>query len=118
MLTPGDPAPTFTAPNQHGESVRIDVTDPTVVYFYPKDFTAGCTIGATDFQSALPEFRKVGIDVYGVSISSPAGRPRPRHGRTICCTAASRSAAASPRLSSCLARRRHEILPHRRHHRC
>lgn len=25
MLTPGDPAPTFTAPNQHGESVRIDV---------------------------------------------------------------------------------------------
>jgi len=68
MLSPGDPAPTLTATNQHGESVSIECNDPTVVYFYPKDFTGGCTIEANDFQAALPEFREVGIDVCGVSM--------------------------------------------------
>lgn len=68
MLEVGDPAPTVTARNQHGETVSLDFDDPTVLYFYPKDFTGGCTAEANDFQAALPEFREVGIGVYGVSM--------------------------------------------------
>jgi peroxiredoxin Q/BCP len=68
MLEPGDPAPSISAENQHGETVAPDFEEPTVVYFYPKDFTGGCTIEANDFQDALPEFRESGIDVYGVSL--------------------------------------------------
>ncbi|ERG97053.1 peroxiredoxin [Haloquadratum walsbyi] len=70
MLTSGDPAPTITATNQHDESVTVEFNTPTVVYFYPKDFTGGCTIEANDFQSVLPEFREIGIDVYGVSMDT------------------------------------------------
>lgn len=68
MLEVGDPAPTVTARNQHDETVSLDFEEPTVVYFYPKDFTGGCTVEANDFQAALPEFREVGISVYGVSM--------------------------------------------------
>ncbi|MFC7098882.1 peroxiredoxin [Halobaculum marinum] len=68
MRTPGDPAPDVTAPNQDGESVSPAFDDPTVVYFYPKDFTGGCTIEANEFEDVLPEYREVGIDVYGVSM--------------------------------------------------
>jgi peroxiredoxin Q/BCP len=68
MLEPGDPAPAVSARNQHGETVSPDFEDPTVVYFYPRDFTGGCTIEANDFQDALPEFRESDIAVYGVSL--------------------------------------------------
>lgn len=68
MLEPGDPAPSISAKNQHGEPVTPDLGDPTVVYFYPKDFTGGCTIEANDFQDALPDYRESGVTVYGVSL--------------------------------------------------
>ncbi|ERH01896.1 MAG: peroxiredoxin [Halonotius sp. J07HN6] len=70
MLNTGDPVPEITATNQHGETVSPAFEEPTVVYFYPKDFTGGCTIEATDFQAAMPEFREAGIAVYGVSMDS------------------------------------------------
>ena len=68
MLEAGDPAPEISAENQHGETVTPDFEAPTVVYFYPKDFTGGCTIEANDFQDVLPEFHDSGITVYGVSL--------------------------------------------------
>jgi peroxiredoxin Q/BCP len=68
MLSVGDAAPEVSAKNQHGETVTPDFERPTVVYFYPKDFTGGCTIEANDFQDALPEFEDAGISVYGVSL--------------------------------------------------
>jgi peroxiredoxin Q/BCP len=68
MLEPGDPAPEISATNQHGEERSPTFAEPTVVYFYPKDFTGGCTTEASDFQAALPEFREAGIAVYGVSM--------------------------------------------------
>jgi peroxiredoxin Q/BCP len=68
MLESGDPAPDVSAPNQHGESVTPDFAEPTVVFFYPEDFTGGCTVEANEFQAALPEFRELGITVYGVSM--------------------------------------------------
>lgn len=68
MLEPGDQAPDVTARNQDGESVTPDFATPTVVYFYPKDFTGGCTIEAADFQDAYSAFSDHGITVYGVSM--------------------------------------------------
>ncbi len=68
MLEPGDPAPAVSAVNQHGETVEPSFDEPTVVYFYPKDFTGGCTIEANDFQDVLPEYREAGITIYGVSM--------------------------------------------------
>jgi len=68
MLESGDEAPDVSATNQHGETVSPDFGEPTVVYFYPKDFTGGCTIEANDFQGALAEFEEAGVTVYGVSM--------------------------------------------------
>ena len=41
-----------------------------VIYFYPKDDTPGCTIEAKDFSDLLESFKKIGVDVYGVSKDS------------------------------------------------
>ena len=41
-----------------------------VLYFYPKDSTPGCTTEGNDFNALLPEFRKLGAQVLGVSRDS------------------------------------------------
>ncbi|HRF84887.1 MAG: peroxiredoxin [Xanthomonadales bacterium] len=41
-----------------------------VLYFYPKDSTPGCTTEGLDFDALLPEFRKLGAEVLGVSRDS------------------------------------------------
>lgn len=40
---------------------------PVVLYFYPKAFTQGCTLEAKAFSDAMPEFRKLGATVIGMS---------------------------------------------------
>ena len=40
---------------------------PVVLYFYPKAFTKGCTLEARAFSEAVPEFRKAGVRVIGLS---------------------------------------------------
>ena len=40
---------------------------PVVLYFYPKAFTQGCTLEARAFSEAMPEFRKAGASVIGMS---------------------------------------------------
>ena len=68
-LEPGDEAPDFTLPDQHGNPVKLsDLRGQTVVlYFYPKADTPGCTKEACAFQEALPQLGRIGIDVIGVS---------------------------------------------------
>ena len=41
-----------------------------VLYFYPKDSTPGCTVEGNDFNALLPQFRKHGAEVLGVSRDS------------------------------------------------
>ena len=41
-----------------------------VVYFYPRDFTSGCTIEAHGFQDALPAFQQQGAEVIAISADS------------------------------------------------
>ena len=38
-----------------------------VIYFYPKDFTPGCTIEADEFSKDYKKFQKVGIEIIGIS---------------------------------------------------
>ncbi len=42
----------------------------TLLYFYPKDDTPGCTLEATDFTRLVPDFAKLGIEIIGVSQDS------------------------------------------------
>ncbi|MDQ6856445.1 MAG: peroxiredoxin [Candidatus Dormibacteraeota bacterium] len=43
----------------------------TVLYFYPKDDTPGCTIEGREFTAVLEDFHAAGVEVYGVSPDSP-----------------------------------------------
>jgi len=48
----------------------------TVLYFYPKDDTPGCTIEGQEFTRLLPEFREQGVDIFGVSADSGESHDR------------------------------------------
>jgi peroxiredoxin Q/BCP len=58
------------------DGARINLRDyagkPLVLYFYPKDDTAGCTREAQDFTALLPDFHKAGATVLAVSKDTPA----------------------------------------------
>ena len=71
-LQAGTAAPTVTARNQNGEQVTVDGTGPTVLYFYPRDQTPGCTTEARQFQRELDAYHDAGVTVYGVSTDSVA----------------------------------------------
>jgi peroxiredoxin Q/BCP len=68
VVEPGDPAPDISAPNQDGDAVAPDFEGVSVVYFYPKDDTPGCTVEAEQFQRELESYREAGVTVYGVSV--------------------------------------------------
>jgi len=65
----GKKAPAFTAPGSNGEKVKLSDFDGKVLvlYFYPKDNTAGCTQEACSFRDAYDQFQQAGIEVVGVS---------------------------------------------------
>ncbi len=65
----GTKAPDFAAKDQNSKLVRLSAFHGrhVILYFYPKDFTPGCTAEACAFQSALKEFRKHKIVVLGIS---------------------------------------------------
>lgn len=48
----------------------------TVLYFYPKDNTPGCTTEAKEFSELIEEFEKLGVQVIGVSRDSPESHER------------------------------------------
>jgi peroxiredoxin Q/BCP len=75
------PAPDFNldgiAPDPAGEAQRthLGLADLagswSVLYFYPKDFTSGCTLEARGFQRDLPSFEAAGARVIGISADDP-----------------------------------------------
>ena len=71
--TEGAPAPDFELETAEGPVRLADFKGKTLVlYFYPKDDTAGCTKEAQDFTALAPEFAKAGVTVLGVSKDSIA----------------------------------------------
>ncbi len=71
-LEPGQPAPDFTLPDQHGNPVRLsDLRGQTVVlYFYPKADTPGCTTQACGVRDHRTDYEHAGAVVYGISPDS------------------------------------------------
>ena len=69
MLEAGTKAPDFTLPDQNGEmkSLADFRGQKVILYFYPKDMTAGCTKQACAFGELYPQFREKGAVVLGVS---------------------------------------------------
>jgi len=74
VVEEGKPAPSFTLPNEAGESVSLESYrgQPVVLYFYPRDNTPGCTRQACGIRDSWEEFEKRGAVVLGVSPDSPA----------------------------------------------
>ncbi|WP_135827399.1 peroxiredoxin [Halorussus halobius] len=66
-LQTGDSAPRVEAENQRGEVVTPEFAEPTVVYFYPRDDTPGCTVEAEQFDGEIESYRDADVTVYGVS---------------------------------------------------
>jgi peroxiredoxin Q/BCP len=68
----GSPAPDFTLSSQDGSNVSLKGYRGKwiVLYFYPKDFTSGCTIEANNFQRDQAEFARRNAVVLGVSMDS------------------------------------------------
>jgi peroxiredoxin Q/BCP len=70
MLKPGDKAPDFTLPDQDGNEVtmsKLIAGGPLLLYFYPADFTPGCTKEACDIRDMHDDISDVGIKVVGIS---------------------------------------------------
>ncbi len=67
MLEEGDAAPAVTLQKQDGSEVSPDWSGVTVVYFYPKDDTPGCTTEAQQFEEERDVYEDSDVTVYGVS---------------------------------------------------
>ena len=70
--TAGSAAPGFTLTSQEGKPVSLDEFRGkwVVLYFYPKDMTAGCTIEAHNFQRDLAQYDKKNAVILGVSVDT------------------------------------------------
>jgi len=69
MPAAGDPAPDFALPDESGTIHRLADQRGrwTVVYFYPKDDTPGCTVEACAFRDANDDLVAAGATVWGIS---------------------------------------------------
>jgi len=78
MLQKGDKMPAFTAIDETGKEVteRDMKGRKTVIYFYPKDSTPGCTAEACNIRDNYHTFLAQGYQVYGVSKDSQASHIR------------------------------------------
>ncbi|MHA1557242.1 MAG: peroxiredoxin [Candidatus Heimdallarchaeota archaeon] len=69
----GDPAPLFSLPDGNGKEVKLEEyigKKSIVLYFYPKDYTSGCTAEACSFRDRYELFLKAGAEVIGISSDS------------------------------------------------
>ncbi len=68
----GAQAPAFSLPSQDGTPVSLEKLHGNwvVLYFYPKDFTSGCTLEAHNFQRDLEKYQQHHAVVVGVSVDS------------------------------------------------
>ena len=78
MLEIGTKAPDFTLPDQNGNmhSLAEYRGKKVILYFYPKDNTAGCTKQACGFAERYPQFTEKGAVVLGVSKDSVASHKK------------------------------------------
>ena len=85
MLEKGERAPDFTLPDQDGRERTLSSLldgESLILYFYPADFTPGCTREACDLRDLHTQILGAGLRVVGVSPQSPDShrRFRDKHG--------------------------------------
>src|SRR5260221_1143410 len=68
----GTPAPDFSLTTSDGSQISLkDYRGKWVVlYFYPKDFTSGCTVEAKNFQRDFSKYEQAGAVILGVSVDT------------------------------------------------
>jgi peroxiredoxin Q/BCP len=69
----GDTAPLVTGTDQNGKDFKLaDLVGKKIVllYFYPKDFTGGCTKEACGFRDGFEDFATNNVEIVGVSFDS------------------------------------------------
>ncbi len=69
-LKKGTKAPDFTLPATGNRKISLSKdfkNQALIIYFYPKDFTAGCTAEACEFRDKFEEFRDLSIPILGIS---------------------------------------------------
>lgn len=79
MLGKGDKAPEFTLPDQDGRERNLTQLlggEALILYFYPSDFTPGCTREACDLRDLHAQILGAGLKVVGVSPQAPASHQR------------------------------------------
>ena len=70
MLKLGSRAPEFTLPDQDGRDTALTALlnrGPLILYFYPADFTPGCTRQACAIRDLYFEIVRAGLTVAGIS---------------------------------------------------
>jgi peroxiredoxin Q/BCP len=73
MPKTGDTAPLISGTDQNGKDFKLaDLTGKKIVllYFYPKDFTGGCTKEACSFRDGFEDFATNNVEIVGVSFDS------------------------------------------------
>lgn len=71
QLKIGDKAPIFKVESTNKSISLSDYKGKYIVlYFYPKDMTPGCTVQANEFSSLYDEFKKIDVEIIGVSRDS------------------------------------------------
>ncbi len=84
MPEQGQPLPNVNFLTEDGDMLASEDLkgQKTVLYFYPKDDTPGCTKEACAFRDRMDDYRRADIRVYGVSLDSPEShrRFREKHG--------------------------------------
>ena len=79
MIHAGERAPEFTLPDETGTDrslTQLLRTDALVLYFYPADFTPGCTRQACTLRDLHAEIERAGLRVVGISPQSPASHAK------------------------------------------
>jgi thioredoxin-dependent peroxiredoxin len=76
MPSVGDPAPEVALPDETGTIHRLADQRGrwTILYFYPKDDTPGCTVEACEFRDANETIAERGADVWGISPQGAASK--------------------------------------------
>lgn len=78
MLETGMKAPGFTLQDKDGRNVSLSdfAGKKVILYFYPKDNTPGCTRQAQAFSTAYEKFKRMNIEVIGISKDSAASHTK------------------------------------------
>lgn len=72
----GEQAPDFELPDQNGRNRKLSEFSgkKVLIYFYPKDFTSGCTTEACSLRDSFPRFE--GVEVLGISTDTVASHKK------------------------------------------